>query len=71
MSLYSTLFRPPPPRPLRRLMEAAVWALARWADTYLFPDEELPGVLQGAFGGDAAVAVLDGVVQVGHGILAG
>lgn len=30
---------------MRRLMEAAVWALARWADTYLFPDEDLPAPL--------------------------
>lgn len=33
-----------PPGPLR-LMEACTWALARWADTYLFPEEDLPAPL--------------------------
>ena len=29
-----------------RLMEASTWALARWCDTYLLPEEPLPGTLQ-------------------------
>ena len=29
-----------------RLMEASTWALARWCDTYLLPEEPLPGSLQ-------------------------
>jgi hypothetical protein len=33
-----------------RLMEVCIWAMARWADTYLFPEEPLPGPLQQVFG---------------------
>lgn len=33
-----------------RLLEASVWALARWSDTYLFPEENLPGALQVVYG---------------------
>ena len=29
-----------------RLMEASAWALSRWCDTYLLPEEPLPGTLQ-------------------------
>ena len=54
--------------PLRhaRLMETAVWSIARWADTYLFPEEELPGILQQMYAapGGQAVTVLDALVQV-------
>ncbi|GAX80807.1 hypothetical protein CEUSTIGMA_g8243.t1 [Chlamydomonas eustigma] len=48
-----------------RLMEAATWALARWCDTYLLPEEPLPGnlqVLYGAADGPAS-QLLDGIVQ--------
>ena len=33
-----------------RLMEAAVWAIARWADTYLLPSEPTSFALATAFG---------------------
>ncbi|KAF5830248.1 hypothetical protein DUNSADRAFT_14821 [Dunaliella salina] len=33
-----------------RLLEASVWALARWSETYLFPEESLPGALQVVYG---------------------
>ena len=49
-----------------RLMETAVWALARWCDTYLLPEEPLPGGLQQLYGSPTgpAMQVLDGVVRV-------
>ncbi len=31
-----------------------MWALARWADTYLFPEEDLPAPLKQAYGDPAA-----------------
>ncbi len=37
-------------------MENCVWALARWADTYLFPEEDLPAPLKQAYGDPAASA---------------
>lgn len=49
-----------------RLMEACVWAAARWADTYLFPEEEepLPDPLRTAFGGTNGSSILDMLVTV-------
>jgi hypothetical protein len=49
-----------------RLLEACVWGSARWADTYLFPEEEepLPEPLQAAFGDAAGRNILDMVVTV-------
>jgi hypothetical protein len=47
-----------------RLMEVALWAAARWADTYLYPeDEPLPEALEARFGaagggGQAALELL-------------
>ena len=46
-----------------RLMEAAAWASARWADSYLMPDEAASEGLQSSFGakggsGPQVVAVL-------------
>ena len=35
-----------------RLMEAAVWAVARWADTYLLPIAPVSPAMGRAFGGD-------------------
>lgn len=60
-------------------MEAAVWAAARWADTYLLPDHAVPEPLAHAFGagpipnggpgsecngGGGGPAVLDVLVKV-------
>ncbi|KAF8068447.1 xpo4 [Scenedesmus sp. PABB004] len=46
-----------------RLMEGAAGGAARWADTYLFPEEEpLPPALEAAFGGDAGLSALDMLV---------
>ena len=45
--------------PLCRLAEAAVWAVARWADTYLFPDQTSPPpslAMQQGFSGASANA---------------
>lgn len=55
-----------------RLMEGAVWGAARWADTYLFPEEEepLPEALEAAFGGDSGVHILDMLVHVAQHCLA-
>ena len=46
-----------------RLMEAAAWGCARWADSYLMPDEPASEGLQASFGakgggGPHIVAVL-------------
>lgn len=30
-------------------MEVGVWCLARWADTYLFPEDNLPQALHAAY----------------------
>lgn len=49
-----------------RLLEACVCGVARWADTYLFPEEEepLPESLQAAFGDASGRNILDMVVTV-------
>jgi hypothetical protein len=49
-----------------RLLEACVWGAARWADTYLFPEDEepLPEPLERAFGGDSGARILDMLVLV-------
>ncbi|KAG1679648.1 hypothetical protein FOA52_006165 [Chlamydomonas sp. UWO 241] len=49
-----------------RLMETCMWALSRWADTYLLPEEPLPGDLQQAYGAPTGRAghLLDGIVRV-------
>lgn len=49
-----------------RLMEACTWGAARWADTYLFPEEEepLPEVLESAFGDQNGHNILDMLVHV-------
>lgn len=49
-----------------RLLEACVWGVARWADTYLFPEEgePLPESLQAAFGDASGRTILDMVVTV-------
>eukprot|EP00798_Chlamydomonas_sp_ICE-L_P020913 gene20913-27759_t len=49
-----------------RLMETCVWSLARWADTYLYPDEALPDVLLAMYAGQAGQSVLDMIVQVAN-----
>jgi hypothetical protein len=54
-----------------RLMEGAVWGAARWADTYLFPDEEpLPEALEAAFGDQAGAHILDMLLHVAQHCLA-
>ena len=54
-------------------MEAAVWAAARVADTYLLPDDEPASpALAAALGGSAGChgeAVLDALVRVAHALL--
>lgn len=48
-----------------RLLEAAVWASSRWADTYLFAEESVASNLQTAFGhGGRGDAVLTGLAEV-------
>ncbi|GLC45912.1 hypothetical protein PLESTM_001800600 [Pleodorina starrii] len=52
-----------------RLMEAVVWSLARWADTYLFPEEAegLPVALVAAYatrGSGQAEAVAEGLARL-------
>jgi len=49
-----------------RLMEACIWGAARWADTYLFPEEEepLPAPLHAAFGDANGRSILDMLVTV-------
>jgi hypothetical protein len=49
-----------------RLLEACVWGVARWADTYLFPEEEEPLFvsLQAAFADTNGRNILDMVVTV-------
>jgi hypothetical protein len=49
-----------------RLLEACVWGAARWADTYLFPeqDEPLPQPLQAALGDTNGRSILDMLVMV-------
>eukprot|EP00878_Enallax_costatus_P024514 GHUV01026164.1.p1 GENE.GHUV01026164.1~~GHUV01026164.1.p1 ORF type:complete len:1105 (+),score=386.39 GHUV01026164.1:1431-4745(+) len=49
-----------------RLMEGSTWAAARWADTYLFPEEEepLPEALEAAFGDQSGLNILDMLVHV-------
>ena len=40
-----------------------MWALARWSDTYLLPEEPLPGTLQvGHRGVDASFVVIFTVI---------
>lgn len=41
-----------------------MWASARCADTYLFPDEQLPAPLEAAFGGSAGAGQLDTLTRV-------
>jgi hypothetical protein len=43
-----------------------VWSSARWADTYLFPEDEepLPEVLGAAFGALQGAGILDMLVRV-------
>lgn len=49
-----------------RLLEACMWGTARWADTYLFPEDEepLPEALQAAFGDTNGGGILDMLVTV-------
>ncbi|GLI66389.1 hypothetical protein VaNZ11_010181 [Volvox africanus] len=52
-----------------RLMESCVWSLARWSDTYLFPEEVegLPAALVAAYatrGSGQAEAVVDGLARL-------
>ncbi|EFJ51675.1 hypothetical protein VOLCADRAFT_116320 [Volvox carteri f. nagariensis] len=52
-----------------RLMESCVWSLARWSDTYLFPEEAegLPAALTAAYatrGSGQAEAVADGLARL-------
>ncbi|GIM17237.1 hypothetical protein Vretimale_19750, partial [Volvox reticuliferus] len=52
-----------------RLMESCVWSLARWSDTYLFPEEAegLPAALVAAYatrGSGQAEAVVDGLARL-------
>lgn len=52
-----------------RLMEVALWAAGRWADTYLFPeDEPLPAALEARFGGagGGGQAALELLVQAAN-----
>lgn len=55
-----------------RLMEGAVWGAARWADTYLFSEEEepLPEALEAAFGDAAGAHILDMLLHVAQHCLA-
>ncbi|KAK9812956.1 hypothetical protein WJX72_006385 [[Myrmecia] bisecta] len=53
-----------------RLMEAAIWAVARWADTYLFPEEEFNSPLAAAFGAEGGgLHVLDALVKMAGALL--
>lgn len=56
------------PAVLARLMEVGVWSLARWADTYLFPEDNLPQALHAAYAsrGGPALAVLERVAAVAN-----
>jgi len=57
-----------------RLMEVALWAAARWADTYLFPeDEPLPEALEARFGaaGGGGQAALELLVRAANQCLTG
>eukprot|EP00775_Hariotina_reticulata_P007177 gene7177-7391_t len=49
-----------------RLLEACVWGAARWADTYLFPEDEepLPEALENVFGEESGAHILDMLVHV-------
>ena len=50
-----------------RVMEAAVWGCARWADTYLMPEVTASPELAAAFGrGGGGPAVLDVLVQIAN-----
>ena len=53
------------------MLEAAVWAIARWADTYLLSEEEeLSPALQQAFGAaGSGPAVLAALVQLAGSLL--
>ncbi len=54
-----------------RLMEAAAWAAARWADTYLMPDEPASEGLQSAFGakGGGGAQVVAVLLQIANTLL--
>ncbi len=53
-------------------MEAAVWAIGRWADTYLLSEEDLSPAMSQAFGpAGNGPAVLAALVQVAGTLLGG
>lgn len=53
-----------------RVMEAAVWGCARWADTYLMPEEAASPGLADAFGRQGGgPAVLDVLMQIANACL--
>ena len=53
-----------------RVMAAAVWAAARWADTYLLSGEDLSPAMAQAFGpAGNGPSVLAALVQVGSSLL--
>ena len=53
-------------------MEAAVWAIGRWADTYLLSEEELSPAMSQAFGpAGNGPSVLAALVQVAGTLLGG
>ncbi len=58
---------------LHRVMEAAVWAMGRWAGTYLLSEEEdLSPAMTQAFGAaGSGPAVLAALVQVAGSLLGG
>ncbi|KAL0051778.1 hypothetical protein WJX82_002011 [Trebouxia sp. C0006] len=55
-----------------RVLEAAVWAIGRWADTYLLSEEELSPAMSQAFGpAGNGPSVLAALVQVAGTLLGG
>ncbi|KAL0028613.1 hypothetical protein WJX79_005646 [Trebouxia sp. C0005] len=55
-----------------RVMEAAVWAIGRWADTYLLSEEDLSPAMSKAFGpAGNGPSVLAALVQVAGTLLGG
>lgn len=54
------------------MLEAAVWAIGRWADTYLLSEEDLSPAMSQAFGpAGNGPAVLTALVQVAGTLLGG